>query len=173
MHSQVKVRNAGTLFLLSLFVGAALVSGGYAAASIDSRSEKNNIDEYIVLLKENIGQQREQITGAVMQLTPEESKKFWPIYDEYEKALNKLKDSRVQNLKTYVASYGQMTDQKADHVVKEELAFRKQRDELMTRFYERFKQGLGAETAARFLFIESQIELISDLKLDSTLPIGG
>jgi hypothetical protein len=162
-------RNAGA-FLLFLFV-LVPVFGGRVAGLMDSRSQKQNIDEYIVLLRENIRQQRPQITGAVMQLTPEESKKFWPIYDEFLASLNKINDSRIQNLKTYAANYGQMTDEKTDYVMKQELSLRKQREDLLAQFYERFKP-LGSETAARFMLIESQIEHIADLQLDSLLPTG-
>ncbi len=170
MSSQMKVRNAGTIVLLFLFALAPVFIGSLAA-SIDSNSEKKNIDEYIVLLRENVRQQRAQITGAVMQLTPEEGKKFWPIYDEYQAELVKLNDSRMQNLKAYSANYGRMTDEQTNHMIKEELNLRKQRDELLARFYERFKP-LGSETAARFVLIESQLDLIADLQLDSMLPIG-
>jgi len=162
-------RNAGA-FLLFLFV-LVPVFGGRVAGLMDSRSQKQNIDEYIVLLRENIRQQRPQITGAVMQLTPEESKKFWPIYDEFLASLNKINDSRIQNLKTYAANYGQMTDEKTDYVMKQELSLREQREDLLAQFYERFKP-LGSETAARFMLIESQIEHIADLQLDSLLPTG-
>ena len=172
MHSQMKVRNAGTIVLLFLFALGPVFIGRLVAASIDSNSEKKNIDEYITLLRENVRQQRAQLTGAVMQLTPEESKKFWPIYDEYQAALAKLNDSRIQNLKAYSASYGRLTDEKTDHMIKEELNLRKQRDELLARFYERLKP-LGSETAARFLLIQSQLDLITDLQLDSMLPVGG
>ena len=171
MHSQMKVRNAGTIVLLFLFALGSVLIGRLVAASIDSSSGNKNIDEYIVLLRENVRQQRAQITGAVMQLTPEESKKFWPIYDEFLAALNKLNDSRIQNLNTYATNYGQLTDQKLDYVMKQELNLRKQRDELLARFYERFKP-MGSETAARFLLIESQLEHIADLQLDSMLPTG-
>jgi len=167
----MKVRNAGTIVLLFLFALGSVLIGRLVAASIDSSSGNKNIDEYIVLLRENVRQQRAQITGAVMQLSPEESKKFWPIYDEFLAALNKLNDSRILNLNTYVTNYGQMTDQKTDYVIKQELNLRKQRDELLARFYERFKP-LGSETAARFLLIESQLEHIADLQLDSMLPTG-
>jgi hypothetical protein len=167
----MKGRNVGTIVLLFLFGLATLVVGGLVAAAVDSRSEQKNIDEYTALLRENVRQERAQITGAAMQLSPEESKQFWPIYDEYQAALNKLNDSRIQNLKTYVANYGQMTDQKTDDVMQQELNLRKQRDELLARFYERFKP-MGSETAARFLLIESQIEDIADLQLDSMLPTG-
>ena len=172
MHSQVKVRNAATIVLLFLFALGTVIIGRLAVASPDSNSEKKNIDEYITLLRENVRQQRAQLTGAVMQLTPEEGKKFWPIYDEYQAALAKLNDSRVQNLKAYSANYGRLSDEETDRMIKEELNLRKQRDELLARFYERFKP-LGSETAARFLLIESQLDLITDLQLDSMLPVGG
>ena len=171
MQSQMKVRNAGTIVLLFLFALAPVFIGRLLAASLDSNSEKKNIDVYIILLRENVRQQRAQITGAVMQLSPEESKTFWPIYEEFLAALNKLNDSRIENLNTYATNYGQMTDQKMDYVMKQELNLRRQRDELLARFYERFKP-VGTETAARFLLIESQIEHIADLQLDSMLPTG-
>ena len=171
MHSHMKLRNAGTIVLLFLFALAPVFIGRLLAASIDSSSGNKNIDEYIVLLRENVRQQRAQITGAVMQLTPEESKEFWPIYDEFLAALNKLNDSRMQNLTAYTANYGQMSDEQIDRVMKQDLNLRKQRDELLARFYERFKP-MGSETAARFLLIESQLEHIADLQLDSMLPTG-
>ena len=64
-----------------------------------------------------------------------------------------------------------MTDPKTDDVMKQEINLRKQRDELLAQFYERFKP-MGSDTAARFLLIESQIEHIADLQLDSMLPTG-
>src|SRR5215475_7318126 len=152
MHSQMKLRNAGTIVLLFLFALAPVFIGRLLAASIDSSSGNKNIDEYIVLLRENVRQQRAQITGAMMQLTPEESKKFWPIYDEFLASLNKINDARIQNLKSYAANYGQITDEKTDDVMKQELSLRKQREDLLAQFYGRFKP-LGSETAARFMLI--------------------
>src|SRR5262245_60884892 len=173
MHREMKARNARTLFVLLLFLTLGpVIFARVVGATDDSVTQKQNIDQYITLLRENVRQERAQITGAIMQLTPEESKKFWPVYDQYKTALTKLNDSRIQNLRTFATNYSQMTDQKSDQLMKEELNLRKQRDELMTDFYERVKQSLGAETAARFLLIESQIELIADLQLDSMLPIG-
>jgi hypothetical protein len=171
MHSQMTFRKAGAFFLLFLFVFVPVVFGGRVVALMDERSQKQNIDEYVVLLRENVRQQRPQITGAMMALTPEESKKFWPIYDEFLASLNKINDARIQNLKSYAANYGQMTDEKTDEVMKQELSLRKQREDLLAQFYGRFKP-LGSETAARFMLIESQIEHIADLQLDSILPTG-
>ena len=107
-----------------------------------------------------------------MQLTPEESKKFWPIYDEYQKSLFKLNNSRIQNW-TNAGDLSQLTDENADQLIKEDINLRKQRDELLAQSYELVKQSLGAMTAARFMLVESQLQSIIDLQLDSRLPIGG
>jgi len=183
MHDERKTRSAASLFLVLLFASALVVfaggrseelkSRGLMTDSLPSTSEKKNIDEYVALLRENVRQQSAQITGAVMQLGPEESEKFWPIYDEYQRALIKLNNSRIRNLGNYVSDFGQLTDERADQLIKEELSLRKQRDELLAQSYERVKQSLGALTAARFLLIESQLQLITDLQLDSRLPTGG
>ena len=183
MHNKMKMRGTASFLLLLLLASAPVVfagggpkepnSSGLTADSKASSSEKKNIDTYIALLRDNVRQQSAQITGAVMQLSPEESKKFWPLYDEYQTALVTLNDLRIQNLTNYATAFAELTDEKADQLIKQELNLRKQRDELLARSYERVKQSLGALTAARFLLIESQLQLIIDLQLDSHLPIGG
>jgi hypothetical protein len=180
MHDKIKMWGGASLALLLLFAtGPVLFSGGpgglKSSPGADTKatgSEKKNIDEYVALLRENVRQQSAQITGAMMQLTPEESKKFWPIYDEYQKSLFKLNNSRIQNW-TNAGDFAQLTDEKADQLIKEDMNLRKQRDELLAQSYERVKQSLGAMTAARFMLVESQLQSIIDLQLDSRLSIGG
>jgi hypothetical protein len=181
MHNKMKMWSAVALVSLLLFASSPVFfargsgepkSSGPAADTKTSGTEKKNIDEYVALLRENVRQQSAQITGAMMQLTPEESKKFWPLYDEYQSALYKLNNSRIQNF-TNAGDFAQLTDEKADQLIKEDINLRKQRDELLDRSYERVKQSLGALTAARFVLVESQLQSIIDLQLDSRLPIGG
>ena len=70
--------------------------------------------------------------------------KFWPIYRDYDVELNKLNDLRVANIKEYARTYTEMTDAKADELIKDAMTFQKQRDELLGKYYERVKQELGA-----------------------------
>lgn len=98
---------------------------------------------------------------------------FWPIYTEYEAELTKLNDLRVANIQEYARTYDQMTDEKADELIHKALKYRKQRPELLAKYYDRVKQALGATTAARFIQVEDQLLLIIDLQIDSSLPIVG
>lgn len=155
---------------LILAHGSVGEGGGQAATASDAKTQ--NIDEYVKLLRENVDQERAQLMGAVLQLTPDEAAKFWPIYEEYQAELAKLNDSQMQNIRNYASEYAQLSDEKADQLTNEDLNLRKQQGELLARTYERVKHSLGGVTAARFLHIESQLELLVDLQLDSLLPTG-
>jgi hypothetical protein len=111
--------------------------------------------------------------GEVIQLSAADAAKFWPIYSAYDTELNKLSDQRVANIKEYARTYSQMTDEKADELIQKALAYRRQRSELLAKYYDRVKQQLGATTAARFVQVEDQLLLIIDLQIDSSLPLVG
>ena len=136
-------------------------------------AQKKNIQPYIELLRANVRQEKSQIMGAVMQLDASEAAKFWPIYEEYDGELTTLNDLRSENIQDYARSYTQMTDEKAEELIKRALDYQKQRSELLGKYFERVKQSLGAITAARFLQIENQLLLIIDLQIASSLPIVG
>lgn len=136
-------------------------------------TQKKNIQQYIDLLRANVREEKSQIMGAVMQLDVNEAAKFWPIYEEYDGELTTLNNLRSENIQDYARSYTQMTDEKADKLIKTALDYQKQRSELLGKYFERVKQSLGAITAARFLQIEHQLLLIIDLQIASSLPVVG
>ena len=81
------------------------------------KSDPQNIQAYIDLLRADIRQQKGEMTGAVKELSAADAAKFWPIYEEYDAELAKLNDERVVNIQEYASSYDQMTDDKADELV--------------------------------------------------------
>jgi hypothetical protein len=144
-----------------------------AAQSPASDAQKKNIEEYIVLMRANVRQQKAEMMGAVMQLSAADAAKFWPIYSEYDAELSKVNNLRIENIQDYSQNYTQMTDEKADQLVQKAMGYQKQRSELLAKYYDLMKQSLGAVTAARFLQIENQLLLIIDLQINASLPIVG
>ena len=143
-----------------------------AEADTPSNSDsQKNIQEYIELMRSDVRQRKAETLATVMQLSAADAAKFWPIYAEYDGELSKLNDLRVANIQEYARTYDQMTNEKADELIQKALAYRKQRPELVAKYYERVKQALGATTAARFFQIEDQLLSIIDLQIDSSLPI--
>jgi len=144
-----------------------------AASSPDTSTEAKNIQEYVELLRTDIRQQKAQIMGAVMQLDVDQAAKFWPIYNEYNAELTKLNNLRVSNIQEYARNYDHMTDAKADELIQKALDYRKQRAELLAKYYGRVKASLGAIEAARFVQVEDQLLMLIDLRIASALPLAG
>jgi hypothetical protein len=144
-----------------------------AKSAATETPEELNTREYIILLRKDVSADKARLLGTVMQFDAEDAAKFWPIYRDYDVELNKLNDLRVANIQEYARSYTQMTDAKADELIKSAMSYQKQRGELLAKYYERVKQQLGAITAARFVQVEHQLLTIIDLKIASSLPVVG
>jgi len=138
-----------------------------------SDTQQKNLQEYIELLRSDVRQQKAEIMGAMMGLDIDQAAKFWPIYSEYDAELTKLNNQRIANIQDYARTYDQMTDAKADELVQNAFNYRKQRSELLAKYYRRVKDSLGAVEGARFLQIEDQLLAIIDLQIASSLPVVG
>jgi len=169
---------------LAVFLGLALAPAMRAqdkpatqapagGAASSAPNEEKNTQEYIDLLRKDVRSQKSSIMASVMQLDPDQAAKFWPIYRDYDAELTKLNDLRVANILEYSRSYASLTDAKADELVRNVIAYQKQRAELLAQYYNKMKQALGGIMAGRFWQVESQLLLIIDLQIDSSLPIAG
>ena len=156
--------------LLVCAAGALAQTGQQPGAS--PGSDSRNIRHTLLSCARMSGSKAEMM-GAVMQLSTADAAKFWPIYEQYDEELAKLNDQRVANIQEYASSYDQMTDDKADELIHKAMSYRKQRSELLAKYYEQVKQSLGGITAARFIQVEDQLLLIIHLQMDSSLPVVG
>jgi hypothetical protein len=178
----MKKQNAAGIMVLAALICAVAAGAqdnaqpaqtGSQGAALPANSAPQNIQAYIDLMRSDVRQQKAEMVGEVMQLSAADAAKFWPIYEEYDSELAKLNDLRVANIKEYASSYDQMTDAKADELIQKAFSYRKQRSELLAKYYERVKQALGGIEAARFIQVEDQLLLIIDLQIDSALPVVG
>jgi hypothetical protein len=48
-----------------------------------------------------------------MEFSAQDAAAFWPIYNEYDEALDKLADSRIELIKEYSSVYGAVSDEQA------------------------------------------------------------
>ena len=177
----MKIRPAPWLAVLSILllclIGAMWVkaksqnSNNTAQPPVGDDAKQKNIQEYVNLLRSDVRKQKTQIMGAMLELSPDEAAKFWPIYNQYDSELTKLNDLRVANIQEYARNYDKMTDSKADELIRKAFEYRQQRSELLTKYYGRVKESLGSIQAARFVQIEDQLLMIIDLQITSDLPV--
>jgi hypothetical protein len=178
MKNQMKPLIA-SLVLLAVFLASACQAqdktqqSSQASATNGADAKQTNTDAYIALLRRDVRQEKAEIMGAMMILNAQDSAKFWPIYSEYDEALTKLNDLRLENIKEYVSKYNDITDDDADNLIQRAAEYQKQRTELLATTYGKVRQALGGVTAARFVQVEHQLLLLIDLQVMSSLPIVG
>jgi hypothetical protein len=135
------------------------------------QTQDANLKSYVNLLRADIKKAKVSIITELMDLTPEDAEKFWPVYNEYNRALTQITDERLAAIKMYADNYRNITDEKITQITHALLDVEGRRAELKKVTFESMSQRCSAKLAARFLQIENQLEKIIDLQIAASLPI--
>ena len=67
--------------------------------------------DYVEMLKKDIQENSRQIVADNLTLTEEQAKIFWPLYDDYDAAYDKMVDERVNVIEEYMMNYYGMDEE--------------------------------------------------------------
>jgi hypothetical protein len=119
------------------------------------------------------GKQRERIESMKigfltdrLNLTPEEAKAFWPVYNQYQNELEKLRKDRRAMLKNAKENSDDLSDAETEKVVDSEIAFRQNELDLVKKYNPQFKKVLPIKKVARLYRAEEEfkMELLNKLR---------
>jgi predicted secreted Zn-dependent protease len=131
------------------------------------------MDSYMEMLRTDVRAEKVAVITEVMAFTDAESELFWPVYRQYELDLAKIFDTRLANIKKYAENSETLDDVTADELINTAFKVDENRTKLQKSYYSKFKKALGAKRAARFMQLESQIDLLIDLQIAANLPLIG
>src|SRR3990172_2275158 len=157
-----------TIFCLAFVALTPLTAQAPMSAA---ETEEANLKAYVDLIRQDVKKEKVPIVTELMVLSPEESAQFWPVYNEYDKALTALADERIALIKMYAANYGSLTGETATKLVMGVLDLDVKRNDLKREYFKKMGDALSPVLAARFLQIENQLEKIIDLQISSSLPL--
>jgi hypothetical protein len=122
---------------------------------------------------EELKADKKLMVAKYMELTESEAKTFWPVYEEYQKDLQKLNERLRSLLQSYATEYqsNSLTDDKAKKLLDEWIAL--DRDEASHRktYAAKVLKVLPAKKAARYLQIENEARVIVKYDLAATVPL--
>jgi len=131
------------------------------------------MDQWIKMLKEDLkAHKKDIVTEEMKTFTPEEAKRFWPIYDAYNTELGKFVDARLAVMKAYIDDYDTLTDAQATELLNRRFNIQKQRNALDDKYRKQFETALSPKRLARFYQIEHQLQLLIELQATSSLPLA-
>jgi hypothetical protein len=106
-----------------------------------------------------------------MGFTEDESKAFWPVYNEFQQAKQKLNERTIKVLKEYMAAYESLSNEKAEALIKEYIAIEKERADIKSAFLPKFNKVLPVKKVARYYQIENKLETIVKYELAKEVPL--
>ena len=106
-----------------------------------------------------------------MQLTEEEGKKYWPIYDAYFAERSKIMDERMDMFKMISEKYGSMTEEDAAKIADTFFGIEEKLSKLEKDTYNKIKDELSNLRGIQFLQIQRQIDTIVRLQISAQFPL--
>ncbi|HET6267400.1 MAG TPA: hypothetical protein VFG11_06745 [Acidobacteriota bacterium] len=153
--------------LVLLLIAAPLLAFGQTQTA----PTQEQIDKAMELTRSDVASQKVQVITKAMAFTPEESAKFWPVYNQYQEELKKIGDQRWTLIKDYADHYSTMDDKKAAQLTDQALDLEAQRVQLMKKYVPEFQKVLTPRRTARFIQVENQLNRLIDIQLASEIPL--
>src|SRR5271169_545932 len=125
----------------------------------------------IAELRQETGQDRRAIVKLNMLLTQSEGDIFWPLYDQYRVARDKIGDRKVRLITDFAARRDSMSQEEAERLTKEFLAIEKEKLAIKESYVAKMSKVLSARTVARFFQIDQKLDATVDLALAAQIPL--
>ena len=128
-------------------------------------------EDYYNLIRARLGVQVKTAVENTMNLTPEEEKAFWPLYEDYTDELYDIHDKRMKVIQEFTNYFDKMTDKRANKIWTNYLRFQKELLDIQKEYYEKFKEILPAAKAVRYFQMENKLEMIVNAKIADIIPL--
>jgi len=126
------------------------------------------------LLREKLKADKKLLVAANMNLTEAEAKKFWPVYEDYQKELNNLNDQIAMLLVGYAKEYhaNTLTDAKASALIDRAIAIDEAELKGKRALVQKVRAVLPGLKAARYVQLENKIRALVKYEIAGEVPLA-
>jgi hypothetical protein len=130
-------------------------------------------DTNMEILKEKLKADKKLLIAGNMDLTDQEAKQFWPIYDSYQKELDGINKQLGQTIKDYADAFnkGTIPNDTAKKLLGEALSVEEQEVKLKRTYAEKLGKVLPATKVARYIQLENKIRSLIRFELAQQIPL--
>ncbi|POY36386.1 hypothetical protein C3K47_11605 [Solitalea longa] len=150
-----------TLSIFALLLCAGLVQRSYAQ---DAKSQ-------LELTRSALQTMKQDVVTQAMNLTDEQSAKFWPLYREFQNAKATLNDQSIKLIEDYANSYENLTDDQALQLIKQFQSVQKQQLSLQNQYIKKFAKVLPGKVVAKYFQTENKLDAIVKYDLAGSIPL--
>lgn len=158
-------RDRGMLVLIGALIAGMTVS---AVPARSQNTPANNME----IVREKIRADKKLFVSQNMQLTESESKVFWPVYDDLQKALGNLNDRAIGLIQEYANNYQSLSDATAKKLTEDYLTLQGDRVKLLQSYLPKFRSVLPEKKVARYYQLENKMYAVVLYDLARQIPLA-
>ena len=151
------MKNLTIILLLGLFV------------SVNAQTEYFETD--IQGIRTDIREVAKEIVAENLELTTEQAKIFWPLYDEYMAEVKILGDQEIKLTEEYMLNFYLMEEKTASNLLEDVLDLERDKQSLKSEYIRKMKKVLPAKVVGKFYQIERRLSLLIDAEKVSRIPL--
>ena len=135
-----------------------------------AQNQQPSMVSAIEVVRADMGADRAKIITEAMNFSDKDAAAFWPIYRKYEYERSTVDDRRVAVIKEYAEKYSTLTDADATSMAERMFDCDSRLAALKKKYFKKFNTVLPAFTVTKFFQLEHRIDLLVDMKVESSLP---
>lgn len=108
--------------------------------------------------KEKIDAMKIGFLTDYLDLTSEEAKEFWPVYNKYQSEIDQLRKGRRDNLLNDQTNLDSMTDAELEKLVDSEIIFHQNELDIQKKYHPQFKKVLPMKKVAKLYRAEEEFK---------------
>ncbi|MGB0390124.1 MAG: hypothetical protein ACPGD5_01040 [Salibacteraceae bacterium] len=136
---------------------------------LSSFAQNNN--DYLEYSRTVLNAEKKAIVSEAMMLSQEQSKIFWPLYNELNEKLFQVESKTYAVIIDYAENIEKMTDEKADELWTKATSAQAERYKLLNSYYGKFKKVLPAGIVVKYFQVENKIDIMIDAALAMEIPL--
>lgn len=154
----------------TLAIAMAIMLFGLAPLNAAQDKPADNMQ----ILRDKIKADKKLVVASNMELTESEAKNFWPIYEQYQKELQKINRRLVNVVDSYAddSRKKSLTDDKAKKLINEANAIEQAEVNLKSTFAPKLSKALPTIKVVRYLQIENKIRAVVKYDLAQGVPLA-
>jgi Spy/CpxP family protein refolding chaperone len=157
-------------------LAAVLFAAAVIATPCASAEDKIGDVTDMQALRAAVRGDKKAFVASTLQLTPAEAKKFWPIYDEYQRNLDMTGRRRVVAMERLIAQDKPESNLYARNFVNELISIDEAEIKARRALYNRLMRPLPSrilaqKKAARYLQLEAKIHAVQNYDVAATIPL--
>jgi Spy/CpxP family protein refolding chaperone len=122
-------------------------------------------------LRSAVRADKKAFIASKLELTDAEAKKFWPIYDQYQRDLDLANRQQTRAIEGLIARDKALSDPYAKALANDLISADESEIKARRKLYSRVIKALPPKKAARYLQLEAKIRAYQDYDIATTFPL--